>query len=284
MKYSLLFIVLALLSSCVKRELILEPGEQVRIIFDWSKIADTTAVPSAMQLWFYGADNVPLSRQASSTGYEGVLPAGNYRVIIYNPDASGVGFRNLDRFETGEVYALPQTGGMLAPSQQVYGVSIAEFKVSPGKTVDTTVSPLNYERTLVVRVKVEGDDGVISGMKATIEGVAKGANLATAARKPGGNAGMEQTLETGDPYYEGTFYLFGLDEQNPANLMLEMDLSDGTERTIRENITEALRHLNQQTVAVPLLVELTIGVTEVDGVFVATLNNWIYRENEVVIH
>lgn len=283
--YSLLFLIVLFLGGCVKRELVIEEGERVRIAFDWSKILDPSAVPEGMQLWFYGADNIRLSRQASSTGFEGVLPDGNYRVIIYNPNAAGVGFRNMDRFETGEVYALEQADGMLTQLYRVYGLSIAEFTVKSGQKTDTTVMPVNYERQLIIQVRIEGEQQVIKNIGLTINGIASGANLATGDRNGREKYSVEsQSMRFVNPYYKETFTLFGWDKQNPADVMLKIEMSDGSERTMRQNITQALQLLNEHPRTEPLLVEFTLGVTNVDGVFVATLEDWTYEDNKVVIN
>lgn len=278
-------LVLFLLTSCVKRELELLPGERVRIAFDWTNLNGQAATPSCMQIWFYGPDNIPLSRMASGTLYEGVLPAGTYRVLCYCPEATGVNFKNLDRFEEAEVYLLPDEQGSMSQPANVYGFSLPEFTVSPGQLTDTTVRPEAYVRTILLRMKVSGNQaGAVSGIGATLKGVATSLNLSTGKPQAGGNASLEQTLSGTDSDYEGIFTLIGNDSENPGLLTLKLSLSDGSERTVSENITEAMQHLEQIPATVALKIDLTLDLTKIDGVFVGTIREWTYKEGEITVN
>lgn len=282
---SLFILFLLLLSGCVKRALEIKPGNRVRIVFDWKSQTDPAAIPSGLQLWFYGPDNIPVSHQSSATAYEGILPAGNYRVIIYNPDATGVSFRNLDRFEEAETYLLPGKEETVNQPLNGYAISLPGFIVQPGQSVDTTIIPVSYIKTLILRIKSEGDQAeAISDIQATIEGIATELNLSTRLPQPGNNGRISQTLSKSGSAYESKFTLLGSDKQNPGKLILTLGISDGSERIVSQNITEAMQQLNRLEGITPLVVDLTVDMTKIDGVFVGTISEWTYKEGESIVN
>lgn len=274
-----------LLTGCVKRELLVEPGERVCIVFDWKNLADPALAPSSIQLWFYGPDNIIFSRLASATAFDGKLPVGNYRIIFYNPDASGVNFKNLDRYDEAETNLLPGEDGTVSQPSHIYGTPLPEFTVTPGQSNDTTVVPAISVRKLQLRVKTAGDQSTaVSAMQACMEGIATCLNLSTGQPMPGGNGKISQELSATDEDYECTFNLFGGDELNNGKLTLTLQMSDGSERKISIDITEALQKINQQQAIVPFFIDMTLDITKIDGVFVGTVQDWEYKTGEAVVN
>lgn len=284
-RLGLVLTLVSLLAGCVKRELLVEPGERVRIVFDWKNLTDPALIPGSMQLWFYGPDNTVFSRLGSATAFDGTLPAGNYRVIFYNPDASGVNFKNLDRYDEAETNLLPAEDGTVSQPSDIYGTALPEYTVTPGQSNAVTVVPNISVHTLQLRVKAGGDQSAaVSAMQACMEGVATGLNLSTGQPLPGGNGKVNQPLSATGEDFECTFTLFGGDEQNNGKLTLTLQMSDGSERKVSIDITETLQKINQQQTTVPLFIDMTLDITKIDGVFVGTIQDWEYKTGETVVN
>lgn len=273
---------ISLMQGCYKRELQTEPGQSVRIAFDWSGFPDTQSRPSSMQLWFYGQDNAPITRISPVSVYEGMLAEGNYQILAYNPDATGVSYRNLDNFSQAEVYTLPQAedDGALASPQFVYGASLGSFEVRKTGRNETTLIPHIYVHDIVLRVTLTGET-ISPQISASIGGMATGLLLSTGNPLAGGNGTVSGTLVPAGSFYEVHFSTIGNDGEHPSYLTLDITFADGSQRTILENVSTAISTLDTLGENLSLMIELDVDITLIDGVLTATLTDWRYDNREI---
>ena len=285
----LLFLVTLMFTGCVKRELEFPTDTSLRIAFDWSRLADKQDIPSVMQLIFYDENGAYLfSRHSSSDFYQEKLPSGTYRILIYNPDATGVAFNNITQFDEARISTLSQQGGkdddnQLEAPHNVYGASIGNLTIHPYQPADTTIIPRLYVHNIILRLKITGNTQELASCSASIGGVSGSLNLSTGIPASGDNASVTGNLYPRDNLYKGLFYVIGNDEQHKSMLSVHLRFSDGSERTLLENVTDSMEQLKELEKEVPLIIEATIDVKLVDGVFVATLEEWTYKTGEVTV-
>ncbi len=274
----------SLLQGCYKRELQIEPGENVHVVFDWSGFTDAELLPSSMRIWFYNPDGAPVSYIAPASGYTGTLPEGNYKVLAYNPGATGVDFRNLNEFDLAEIYSLPKAGedGIIECPQFVYGGSLGLFDVRTAQRNEVILIPHIYIRSILLRVKVSGEE-LSPQLSVSIGGVATALNISTGKPVSGGNGTIIGTLVSAGSVYEGHLTLLGNDSRHPNILTLLIVFPDGSQRTIQENITEAMDKLGTMPENDSLTIELNVEAASVNGELTATLTGWKYETPEIDI-
>lgn len=282
----LLFLVAVLFSGCVKRELELSDGTGVRINFDWRYVQNQQEIPSEMKLLFYSEEGFYLfSRTSSSDFYQSTLPQGKYRVLIFNPDAGGVNFRNMNSFNDAELYTLPQQDtNVTASLQNIYGTSIEEMAVYAGQSTEVTVIPHYYVRTVILQLKLKGTATELAECSASIDGLSSSLNLFAGIPNPGANVQVSSPLEAKEDCYEAVYSLIGSDEQHSSMVVIDLSFSDGTHRTLSENVTDALKSLNKQEESIPLTIEMVIDVQSIDGVIVTTLEDWNYKQGDITVN
>lgn len=288
--YSLsLLLMAAVVTGCVKRELDCITGESVKITFDWSHLPDSRDIPPAMELRFYGNDGTCLfSQQSSSDVFCGWLPAGKYRVLIYNPDAIGMAFYNMESYADAQIWTLPQQendGPHNQPEypRNAYGLSIGELSVHTGQRNDTTVIPLTYTRNIILQLEMNGYTEELAECSATIGGLSQALSLSTGLPAGSATASVSTRLQPDNNAFKGSFHVLGNDKDHPNILTLQFMFADGFRKTLTKDVTASLDKLNKQPAGHSLIIKLTADVN-MDGMFELTLTDWIGRDEDIYIH
>lgn len=285
--YVLFFFVTISLSSCVKRELDLPEGEIVHINFDWSHLTDTPNMPTGLVIRFYDPEGEFLfERTSGSNGFDGYLPEGNYKILVYNPGVPGISYEDMKNFEDAHITVPTQSqeGEPQETPPNIYGTAIEDMAVPSEEDDNTQATIRPYLHPVIIKVKISGNNEDVTECSATIKGVAEGVNLSTGLPIPGTNSPVSGYLYPSDDSFQGIFRLTGNDDQYPSVVSIKVHFKDGTEKVIQHNFTDFMEEIDQHSSDVPLTVELSIDVQLIDGVFTATLKDWVYKEGEIVLN
>lgn len=283
----LIFLTVLLLAGCVKRELELPEGQTVRIGFDWSELADTQNKPSSLQLRFYGPEgNFLFVRTSAPDRFESHLPEGKYKILIYTPDTAGIGYEHMDTFGEAQITVPAQQTGEVSPDNppNIYGTSVGNLSVVNGHAADTTVTVRPYLHQVSVQLKITGSNKEVAECSAMIGGLAQAMNLSAGIPVLGTQTSVTANLNPQNGIYLGTFLLTGNDDRYPSVISFKIRFNDGTERIIRQNFDDVMKKIDEGPGDVPLSLELTIDVQSIDGVFTATLTEWIYRQGDIILN
>ena len=283
---ALVFLLPILLSGCVKRELDLPEGKFIHIQFDWSHLNDTPNMPTEMVIRFYSSEGEFLfERTCNTNGFDGYVPDGKYKILIYNPGVKGIGYEDMNSFKNAHITVPTQSeeGEVLETPSNIYGTGIKDMVVSGEETDDIKETIKPYLHSVMVRVRVTGNSEDVAECSATIKGVAEAVNLSTGLAMSGTNSPIFGHLYRFKDTYQGLFRLTGNDEQYPSVISIKVRFKDGTEKTIQHNFSDFMDQIDQHSSDVPLLIELSIDVQLIDGIYTATLKDWVYKEGEIVL-
>lgn len=285
--FGLLFFAVVLLSNCVKRELELPEGQTVRINFDWRWLADRQNMPTGLILRFYGPEgNFLFAHTSFPEHFLAHLPEGKYKILVYSPDTAGVSYENMEYFEKAQVTtpSQPKDEEWTESPSNIYGTAIGNLTVLSGESTDTTVTMHPYLHPVTVQLKITGNSSVeVAECFAIIDGVAEAVNLSTGFPVLGSNSSVTGYLYPYRKGYKGTFRLAGCDDRYPSVISFKLRFSDGTERMIRHDFAEVMDKIDQGQSDIPISIELTVDVQSIDGVLVATLKDWIYKQGEIIL-
>lgn len=169
-KFILTLIIGWVTAACEHKELCYDHSSfaEVEVVFDWRYHPDTK--PESMRLYLFpeeGGDPL-LYEFPNHTGGIIRIRAGHYKAICYNSDTETIGFRNTEKFETFEAFALQgelAIRGSAAPrAEGTENERIAlspEYLYSDKKTdINITVTKekqkiILYPRQAVCRYQVE---------------------------------------------------------------------------------------------------------------------------------
>ena len=278
----LFFFTVILLSGCVKRELELPAQKLVRINFDWSHLDEHQIPPAEVVIRFYNPEGEFLFERTSGSDYfEGYVPEGEYKILVYNPDSTDIRHHNMESFEDAQISL--EDGTQEAPSP-VYGGTIEALTVPAGEPTDATIVIHPYLHQVSVHVNITGNSEEVAECVAVIDGLAEGVNLSTGLPVNGTNSSASVKLYPHTGSYHGIFRLAGNNEQYPSAISFKIRFKDGTERIIRQNFDDFMNNLGQRPSDTPLSVEFTIDVQSIDGVLTATLKDWVYKQGEVTLN
>lgn len=282
----LFFFMILLFSGCVKRELELSEGENVRINFDWSHLAEQHNIPSFIQIRFYNQAGEYLFVYTSTPEhYQAYLPEGKYKILVYTSDTTGIGYEHMNNFGEAQITVSPQiqeeTPGNLS---NVYGTSIQNLAVSTEQSVDTTVTVRPYLHLVNIHLKITGSSAEVVDCSAIIDGVAQAVNLSTGLPVLGTNSSVSTYLFPQNEDYQGTLRLTGNDDRYPSVISFKLRFNDGTERIIHHNFADFMDKIDQNQSDATLSLELTIDIQSIDGVFIATLTDWIYKQGDILLN
>lgn len=281
-----LFFGLLLGSSCTSKRLdyrIPEGYAQVRL--QW----DEGVAPAGSRFYFYptGGGEV-LVRECPAEGFSGVLPAGEYWVIVSNTDALQVGFRNMERYETAEAYVLPAQANRSGESSfvgQPENLSLAAglddaatLVVENRGTLATSASP--RVRTKRVRMFFRIDDTApVTECRGTFSGVSPSILCATGACS-NSSACVGFTAAPGGDEYDYAVEISVLDLVEPVSgapthrLDLQLQKSDQTTSEVTIDLTETIREIVEAGGGVALDIPLDIALVSVDGTLRASVKPW----------
>lgn len=276
----LFFFAIVLLSSCVKRELELYEGKFVRIDFNWSHLADRQNMPDKLVIRFYSrAGDFLFERTSAPNRFEGYIPEGNYKILVYNPDDTNVRYRNMESFEDAGITVSSEN------TSNVYGGTYGNLTVPSVEDANPVVVlyPCLHQISMKLNITGNGKDDVVECM-AVINGTAEGVNLSTGLPITGTNSSVSGKLYPDKGHYYGTFYLAGSDKEYPSVISFKIRFQDGTERIIQQNFEDFMKYLEERPADTPLFVEFTIDVQSIDGILTAVVKNWIYKKGEITLN
>lgn len=268
----LFLLLLGLLCGCERRDLTYDSQEGVpfRIALDWSNLTPGIDKPQYIKALFFPIEGgQAIERFISSEGDQVNVPVGEYRVIIYNwrtnTATQTVQFRG-DTYDSFEAYVAPrnvtmttrggQTLSLLPrPDIQLYGwntggETVIVSATSPAVRTRSSEGDIltavmhSIVRSYVVAVHVANDQ-YLGGMSALAIDAYGSAPLGGGSPKSERYA-LETKVERGKEVAGGTriYYCrvttFGLFDDSPKNLVLDVTNTEGEARRVEVDITEAV--------------------------------------------
>lgn len=267
--------------GCTERDLEYRiPAGYVEIDLSW----EGGAVPAGSRFWFFPVDGGEvLVRDASGDGFRGTLPPGDYRVIVANLDGRHVGFRNMERYETAELYVVPDETSAdpcLCQPGNLYlcsGEESAVLTVLDRNTVKLNLAPRSRVRQ--VRLRLSIDDPAVASCSGLLSGVSSSVYCSTGSCT-GHPASVAFTASPDEG--AGTFRadISVLDLIRPGSEpthLAELTLmrEDGTAVPVTVDLTDAIRaQIEGAGGRVPDEISLAVSFHMVNGELQASVEPW----------
>lgn len=280
-----LFFGLLLGNGCTSKRLdyrIPEGYAQIRL--QW----EDGVAPVGSRFYFYPAGGGDiLVRECSAEGFSGMLPAGEYRVIVSNTDALEVGFRNMERYETAEAYVLPAQANRSAGDYvgQPENLSLAAglddaatLVVENHGTLSTSASPRVCTKRVRMFFRID-DTAPVTECTGTFSGVSPSILCATGACS-NSSARVGFTAAPGADEYDYAVEISVLDLVEPVSgtpthkLDLQLQKSDQTTSEVTIDLTETIREIVEAGGGIALDIPLDISLVSVDGELHASVKPW----------
>lgn len=226
------------LSSCVYHtpDEDWEKNGKVRLHLDWQTRSE---YPSGMTYYFY-KDGIghPVVRRGSASGYEGTLPAGQYRVVVCNTDCDNVILDMDNGYEQAcgnarQMSGLKSSTVHIAYPGNLYGTGCRQIDAGGEQTVVEELYPVSLVKTLELNIKVTGGEDVRSvNLSGRLTGVSSQVHIPTGKALFDTPAFMSFEPEQADPgVYTSSLNLFGLSGgtagSEPVELYLTLTLKTG---------------------------------------------------------
>ncbi|MCL3850412.1 DUF5119 domain-containing protein [Parabacteroides sp. GYB001] len=272
------------LSSCVYHtpDEDWEKNGKVRLHLDWQTRSE---YPSGMTYYFY-KDGIghPVVRRGSASGYEGTLPAGQYRVVVCNTDCDNVILDMDNGYEQAcgnarQMSGLKSSTVHIAYPGNLYGTGCRQIDVGGEQTVVEELYPVSLVKTLELNIKVTGGEDVRSvNLSGRLTGVSSQVHIPTGKALFDTPAFMSFEPEQADPgVYTSSLNLFGLSGgtagSEPVELYLTLTLKDGKEITSLTNITGEVGDAFETSVSAYIVLDLEVTYDEVNGATI-TITGW----------
>lgn len=159
-------LVVCSLSGCTRRDLSDYPdGVPLRIVLEWGY----NTRPAATGYHFYdGEGNPPFYREGTADGFEGNIPPGTYRVVIYNTDPVNASHRHVGNYDEDHFVAHQiqqrSTDGKIESVSNVYGAGITEVAVPrfSETPIVRSATPARLTRRVSYTLDVGGIGGIAS--------------------------------------------------------------------------------------------------------------------------
>lgn len=281
LKGCLLCALLSMGVSCTKRDLGQRvPAGYVEIDLSW----EGGAVPSGSRLWFFPVNGGEvIVREASGDGFSGTLPPGDYRVIVANLDGQHVGFRNMDRYETAELYVVPDETSAdpcLCQPGNLYLCSGEEstlLSVPDRGTVKLTLAPRSRVRQ--VRLRLTVDDPDVASCSGLLSGVSSSIYCATGSctGRPA-SVGFTASPDENPGTFLADISVLDLIRpgSDPTHLVeLTLTRNDGTAVPVTVDLTEAIRtQIEGAGGVLPDEISLAVSFHTVNGELQASVEPW----------
>ena len=284
-KYRVFLVCTVILSACAYHA----PDE------DWEKNGKVRLLlrrqnsdcPAGMTWYFYreGTES-PVIRTGDTSGYEGTLPAGRYRVAVCNTGSTGVTLEMGNGYEEAcgsarQLSLLKSASVHIDRPGNLYGTGLDRIEVDGKETVAKELFPVNLVKTLEMNIKITGGDkgeiapAVLSGR---LTGVSSRVHIPSG--KPLFDTPAFMTFEqeeVSEGVYTSSLSLFGLssgeNSGEPVDLSLTMTLADGQEITSFTDITEEVKEAFTATVTTHVILDLVVRYDEIGGLTI-TLTDW----------
>lgn len=280
-KGCLLCALLSIGASCTRQDLEHRvPAGYVVVDLSW----EGGALPSGSRFWFFPVNGGEvIVREASGEGFSGTLPPGDYRVIAANLDAQHIDFRNMDRYETAEVYVLSDetsAAPCLCQPGNLYLCSGEEstlLTVLDRDTVKLALAPRSRVRQ--VRLKVTVDDPQIASCSGLLSGVSSSIYCATASctGRPA-SVGFIASPDEGAGTFTAEINVLDLIRpgSDPIHLAeVTLMRGDGTVVPVTVDLTDAIRtQIEGAGGALPDEISLAVSFHTVSGELKASVEPW----------
>lgn len=271
------------LGSCTRRDLEapLEDA-QVNISFDWSLLSKGDNQPSAMKLYFYGSNGSLIIKDATAEGFKGEIPVDTYQVLVYNTDAIRVDYINMDSYLGAKAYTPTSTKATyLSQPLFSYGTGLEAFTVLPYGTSSATMKPLPFVKKSTIRLTLTGNVSAVASCDCSLSGIAQSLQIATGALQ-GDEGSISFSPVANATGYESTISFFGRTKSSTNMLGVVLYFKAGGSQVLSVDITSALSKVDIYNPWIEI--KLNIEVTgSAEGVFQATLKDWIVENKEIIV-
>lgn len=280
-----------LYSSCTEIDLDFRREEGTVIIApDWSSFA----CPTAARYCLYTDDGTETEFEKSAEMVAAdylsmTLPVGNYRLLAYNTDVSGVNFTGLENIASAEVCLASD----VQPAN-VYSWNVDDVEVPLRSSVQFAPQPRRLVKQMVLHFQVTGMEeaeilsGKLNGVYPSVSLLTGEPSRASLSAAPDTKTKFSATLTRAatrntEPAYTAmaNVRLFGLlCPENGAyydcRLNLQVHNSDETYSTTVDmnGVMTEIINLYAGELPVDETVEVHIGINWVDSTLVATVKSW----------
>lgn len=281
-----LLLAMVVLEGCVKRtqfELTSEPEGQIEIVLEWQPEATPTPLTFA---FYHAGEGTILYKEFEGTteGFKGVLPEGEYKVIAYDKSALRVNFRNMDSYQSAEVYAQEAVktvkaggGTLITEPGVVYAVGecagMETLTVTADKILKTKAQPQNITRSVVLNFEIK-NGASITTITGAMEGVSSsvllcsGKSSSYSARLPFlVNRAADNSFQTSVSLFDFIIAEVGDTEVNTMDVTLGE--ASGATHDITLDITDTIRdiiHNNGGVIPIEIPIEVVVDMTDIEHI------------------
>lgn len=276
------------LSGCDTRREVLDEQDIV-LRLDWTHLRPGENPSDWMEFHLYDQAGNHLVRTGNRNGFVGLLPDGDYRVLVLNTDVENAAYQGLDDYATAQVCVLTadarrppasrQTtaGQELLQPQRVYSAVVGSVRVRAGYGMQVEVAMIPQVRNLIVTPDLVGATERVVGCRVQVSNVANRIHLSTS------------TVFTTDRYtilseeltvsgYQTTFQIFGHKADVETKLEVALEFDNGESEQTEMDITDAVKELNTPGAAdVEVIPEIAVTTDKV-GRLTIRLVGWTVGE------
>lgn len=137
----------------------------VHYTLNWEKAFPDSKAPDHLYYCFYPSESgVSIQTEGNAEELMFVLPPDKYKMLIFNCDGDHVKFRNLDKFETAEIYipSSKASSNGISSINPIYGVAVNDLIIENGENNPVEVTPVPLVRNVTFKVNVKGIKNVVS--------------------------------------------------------------------------------------------------------------------------
>lgn len=182
------------------------------------------------------------------------IPFGNYQVLIVNCDVQQLNFRNMDKYETAEVFLSNQTKSesILPEGDILYGASIEHFSINGNIPTQHTIIPQKLVQHLFFTISIDKIHK-ISECKGSISGMSTALNLSKKTPAPSEPTSVPFRTNFTEKGAEARLFVLGVsppqeEEPTPTPIQnivtLDFTFEDGKTASAQINLTDHLKNVN----------------------------------------
>lgn len=280
-----------LYSSCTEVDLDFRREEGTVIIApDWSGFA----CPASACYCFYTNDGTEANKRSDETVaadyFSMAIPVGNYRLLAYNTDASGVNFTGLENITSAEVCLVSD----VQPAN-VYSWNVDEVEVPLRGTVQFNPQPRRLVKQMVLHFQVTGMEeaeilsGKLNGVYPSVSLLTGEPSKVSLSAAPDTKTKFSATLTRAaarntEPAYTASanIRLFGLlcpENGTYYDCRLHLQVHNSVDETYSttvdmNGVMTDIINLYAGELPVDETVEVHIGINWVDSTLVAVVKSW----------
>ena len=259
-----------------------EKHGRIRLHLNWQTRGE---YPSDMTYYFY-KDGIgrPLIRQGSSSGYEGTLPSGQYKVAVCNTDHTNLVLEMDDGYDRAcgkvrQVSALKSSPVHVAHPGNLYGTGCHLTSVGGEETIVEELYPIGLVKTLELNIRLTGIDRLSPvGLSGRLTGISSHTHIPSGTPLFDTPAFMLfEPSAAVSGVYTTSLSMFGLSEggdgSDPAELYLTLKTDDGKEITSYTDVTKDISNAFNNGLSAHIILDLAIAFDEISGLTI-TIMDW----------